>query len=42
MTEAKLIAEIATPFLDDRAPPRVIGLFEGMDAPKPAASPGNR
>ncbi|HEY0630143.1 MAG TPA: alpha/beta hydrolase [Sphingomicrobium sp.] len=33
MAEAKRIAELATPFLDDKEPPRVTGLFEGMDAP---------
>jgi hypothetical protein len=33
MTEAARVAELATPFLDDRAPPRPTGFFEGMDQP---------
>jgi pimeloyl-ACP methyl ester carboxylesterase len=33
MAEAERIAELATPFLDDRGPPRATGFFEGMDAP---------
>ena len=39
MAEAERIAELATPFLDDRGPPRATGFFEGMDVPP---SPGNR
>ncbi|WP_206185265.1 alpha/beta fold hydrolase [Sphingosinicella sp. CPCC 101087] len=43
MAEAERIAELATPFLDDRLPPRATGFFEGMDAPPaPAPGPGNR
>jgi len=33
MAEAERIAELATPFLDDRGPPRPTGLFTGMDKP---------
>jgi pimeloyl-ACP methyl ester carboxylesterase len=41
MAEAKRIAELAAPFLDDREPPRVTGLFEGVDAPcNPAPASG--
>ena len=40
MAEAGRIAELATPFLDDRGPPRPTGFFEGMDAPSgPAPAP---
>jgi len=39
MAEAKRIAELATPFLDDRGPPRATGFFQGMDAPP---GPGKR
>jgi pimeloyl-ACP methyl ester carboxylesterase len=43
MAEAERIAELATPFLDDRAPPRATGFFKGMDAPSdPAPSSGKR
>jgi pimeloyl-ACP methyl ester carboxylesterase len=43
MAEAERIAELATPFLDDRGPPRPTGFFEGMDAPPGSApGPGNR
>jgi pimeloyl-ACP methyl ester carboxylesterase len=38
MAEAERIAELVTPFLDDREPPRVTGFFEGMDAPPDPAS----
>jgi pimeloyl-ACP methyl ester carboxylesterase len=43
MAEAGRIAALATPFLDDRGPPRATGFFEGMDAPRgPAPGPSNR
>jgi pimeloyl-ACP methyl ester carboxylesterase len=43
MAEAERIAALATPFLDDRGPPRPTGFFEGMDAPSgPAPGPGQR
>jgi pimeloyl-ACP methyl ester carboxylesterase len=43
MAEAGRIAALATPFLDDRGPPRATGFFEGMDAPPGSApGPGNR
>jgi pimeloyl-ACP methyl ester carboxylesterase len=43
MAEVERIAELATPFLDDRGPPRPTGFFEGVDAPSgPAPRPGNR
>jgi pimeloyl-ACP methyl ester carboxylesterase len=43
MAEAERIAELATPFLDDRGPPRPTGFFQGVDAPSgPAPGPGNR
>jgi hypothetical protein len=32
-SEVHLIADLAAPFLDDRAPPPLTGFFEGMDAP---------
>jgi pimeloyl-ACP methyl ester carboxylesterase len=38
MAEAGRIAELATPFLDDRRPPRPTGFFEGMDAPPEPAT----
>ncbi len=37
MAEAGRIAELATPFLDDRDPPRATGFFEGMDKPSGAS-----
>ena len=40
MTEAERIAELATPFLDDRGPPPPTGFFEGMDASSDP-EPGN-
>lgn len=40
MAEAARIAELATPFLDDRGPPRATGFFEGMDVPPPAPTSG--
>jgi pimeloyl-ACP methyl ester carboxylesterase len=43
MAEVERIAELATPFLDDRGPPRPTGFFQGVDAPsRPAPGPGNR
>jgi pimeloyl-ACP methyl ester carboxylesterase len=33
MAEAERIAELVTPFLDDRRPPRPTGFFQGVDAP---------
>jgi pimeloyl-ACP methyl ester carboxylesterase len=33
MAEAERIAELGTAFLDDRAPPRPTGFFQGVDAP---------
>jgi pimeloyl-ACP methyl ester carboxylesterase len=43
MAEAERIAALATPFLDDRGPPRPTGFFEGMDAPSgPAPGTGQR
>jgi pimeloyl-ACP methyl ester carboxylesterase len=43
MAEAERIAALATPFLDDRGPPRPTGFFEGVDAPSgPAPGPSNR
>ena len=33
MAEARRIAELAIPFLDDRGPPRATGFFKGMDEP---------
>ena len=41
MGEAERIAALATPFLDDAAPPRATGFFEGMDAPPAVASGTN-
>ena len=40
MGEAPRIAELATPFLDDAAPPRATGFFEGADVQQ--AAPANR
>jgi pimeloyl-ACP methyl ester carboxylesterase len=37
MAEAAHIAELATPFLDDRGPARPTGFFEGADAPSSPA-----
>jgi len=42
MAEAVRIAEFATPFLDDRGPPRVTGFFEGMDAPSGSGGASQR
>jgi pimeloyl-ACP methyl ester carboxylesterase len=42
MGDAQRIADFATPFLDDRPPPKLTGFFEGIDAPKdvaPASTP---
>jgi pimeloyl-ACP methyl ester carboxylesterase len=40
MAEAERVAELATPFLDDRGPLRPTGFFEGADAP-PGPAPKN-
>jgi len=37
VAEARRIADLATPFLDDRPPPRATGFFKGMDSPQPPA-----
>lgn len=35
MADAERVAELATPFLDDRGPPRPTGFFQGVDAADP-------
>ena len=40
MNQGPLVASIVTPFLDDRAPARPSGFFEGVDAPPSQLQPG--